>query len=307
MKTLSLFFALILTLGVYGQDTPDPAVLKSEIKGLEKVVKEQEKDIAKLEKDLAKIRPDSEQAMRDAKNITDMRDRKKAEFESFEFDKKKAELKALKKESKTTAKDLSKTTKAKEKLKSKINELDRESEVLTKSVSTKEATVSDLNSKVSAYDTDEQKRMRTAQKSKEPQDSLLLANASRFDSHKAQLNDSQKDLSKETKSLTKIDSNLRDAKTDLAQHEDREILLSNASEKLKTDVAEKSAILDSMNSKAVEKELTDLQKKASAAQTTYENLNNTLEQQQKVINEKHDVLEAKKQEIREKQSVLDKL
>lgn len=307
MKTLSLFIALILTFGVYAQETPDPSVLKSEIKGIEKIVKEQEKDIAKLEKELAKIRPDSEQAMRDAKNITEMRDRKKTEFEAFEFDNKKTELKAIKKESKTTAKDLSKTTKAKTKLNSKMKELDRESEVLTKSTKSNQSEVDDLNAKVSVYSSEDQKQMRLAAKSKEPQDSLFMARARTFNANQTKLKEAEKSFSKESKSLSKVDSNLKDAKNDLAKLEDKESLLNSDNERLKKAVEEQTAMLASMNPKAVEKELNDLQKKASAAQTTYENLNNTLEQQQKVIDEKHDVLESKKQEIREKQSVLDKL
>ena len=307
MKTISTLFILFIAFSVSAQETPDPSVLKSEIKNLEKVVKEQEKDIAKLEKELAKIRPDAEQAMRDAKNITEMRDRKKAEFEAFEYDKKKAELKALEKESKSTAKDLSKTIKSKEKLSSKINEQEREAEILRKATNELESKVAGLNAKVSVHSDEEKSRMKSALKGKEPADSLLLAKASSHNNNQEQLKSSQKQLSKEQKALAKTSSNLEDAKAEKSKLVEREALLTDASEKLVLQVSELDKLVESMDPKAIQKELSDLQKQASEAAITYDNLNSQLVQQQTIIDEKHDILESKKQEIREKTSILDKL
>ena len=307
MKITSLFFAFILTLGVYAQETPDAATLKTEIKSLEKAVKDEEKDIARLEKSLAKIRPDSEQAMRDAKNINDMRDRKKAEYEAYAFDKKKSELKSLKKQQKSASKKLSKTLKSQKKLESEIKKTDQSIGDQGIAVTDQEKQISNLEGKLSHYSPEEKLEMQMALKSKEPVDSLLLQRATAFQADEDQLKAARKALSKEEKSLSKEDSKLDRSKSEVSDLAKDEVTYTSESDNLKRQVKAKEDELKTMNPKAIKKELAKLQKQAAKAEATHEKLNNELTQQQKIIDEKHNVLESKKQQIREKQSVLEKL
>lgn len=93
-------------------DKKEASVLKSEIKALEKSISDTEKEIVKLEKSVVKTRPEAEQASRDQINITEMMETKRREAESFQYDKKKAELKAATKGLKKTTKEQSKLQKS---------------------------------------------------------------------------------------------------------------------------------------------------------------------------------------------------
>src|SRR5690554_4289040 len=210
MKTTSLLFAfLILSLGVFAQEAPDASTLKTEIRSLERAVKDEEKDIARLEKDLAKIRPEAEQAKRDAKNISDMLNRKKAEFEAFGYDKKKAELKALKKEAKKTSKNLSKTVKKHKKLDSQIKKAERNAENQSNIASDKGKEIANLEGKLSHYSEEEKLEMQSALKSKEPVDPELLQRANAFKADQDQLKAAQKEFSKQEKTHSKTASKLK--------------------------------------------------------------------------------------------------
>ena len=308
MKNISLLFAfLILSLGVFAQAAPDASTLKSEIKSLEKAVKDEEKAISRLEKDLAKIRPDAEQAQRDAKNISDMRTRKQAEFDAFSYDKKSAELKSLKKESKKASKNLSKTIKSQKKLDSQIKKMDQGAADQGKAVSEQEKQISHLEGKLSHYSAEEKLEMQMALKSKEPVDPELLQKATAFKADQDQLKEAQKAISKEEKAHSKANSKLDKSKSQVSDLGKDEAAFTSQAESLERQVKAKEDELKTMDPKAVKKELANLQKQATQAEATHEKLNSELMQQQKIIDEKHNILEVKKQEIREKQSVLDKL
>jgi chromosome segregation ATPase len=307
MKKLSIIIFLISLVQVsFAQGEADVALLKTEIKELEKVVKAEEKEIEKLEKSLVSVRPSAEQARRDADNLKAMHDRRKSELEAFQYDKKASTLKANQKALKGLEKDLKSLSKNQTKLDETLSAATRESETLNQQSSSRKAELEMLKSQNNAVSKDEQQSNATLLKSNEGKGTEQHNKALLHNQNVAKEKSLEKELSSIDKNALKADNEIEKTRTGIADNAKRKAAIEQEHADLKASIDALAAELTLMNPKKVGKELVELDKQAKAAELNFTKLQAELDQTTKIINEKHDTMEKSKQLIREKESIIKK-
>ncbi len=302
----SIAFVVAIACAGYAQedDQKEASVLKSEIKALEKAIGDTEKEIVKLEKSVVKTRPEAEQAKRDHVNITEMLENKRREAESFQYDKKKAELKTQQKTLAKVGKTQAKLQKSLDKNDIKQKEADREYE-LAKTQQTRTQTALDgVAMETGNVSREEQQAMSATLKSKEPAPADEVARARAYEQKVAQGAALQKELKSTDKVISKTEATRSKIQQERSSLLDEKKVVDEEQATLQTAVTALEEELKQFDPKMVQKEIEKLAKEADAARINAEKLQLELDQVEVQIKEKHDYIETKKIEVRDKQSAL---
>jgi len=288
---------------VYAQSETDPSVLRKQIKDLESNIKDQYSEIEKLEKSIVKVRPEAEQAKRDAENIRSRRDQVKSDFEAFKYDEKAAALKSMQKEYKLADKSLSKYQKTGDNLKSKLSDEQTTSSIAAGQKSEKIGELDNLKAKLNGMPEAERASLVSAASDKMATETAK-AEATAYENELKRVKSLEKEASAYDKTINKSNSAVDKIQKEITENAVAVDQTKAKSNDLKSSVAAREAELKQFDPKAVEKELTNLQKDLNDAELRNQTLQSDLDQALGTINQKHNLIEEQKKLVREKESDL---
>ena|GEM_PF-2046419 len=300
---LSCAIFIMTSSAVYAQSETDPSVLRKQIKDLESNIKDQYSEIEKLEKSIVKVRPEAEQAKRDAENIRSRRDQVKSDFEAFKYDEKAAALKSMQKEYKLADKSLSKYQKTGDNLKSKLSDEQTTSSIAAGQKSEKIGELDNLKAKLNGMPEAERASLVSAASDKMATETAK-AEATAYENELKRVKSLEKEASAYDKTINKSNSAVDKIQKEITENAVAVDQTKAKSNDLKSSVAAREAELKQFDPKAVEKELTNLQKDLNDAELRNQTLQSDLDQALGTINQKHNLIEEQKKLVREKESDL---
>lgn len=301
-----MIVALSISAPLLAQDS-DASALKARAKVLEKQANDLEKELEKQEKSIAKVRPAAEQAQRDLNNIKELQQRKRDEFEAFQYDKKAAALKTNQKELKKLEKDKKSLEKKQAKLDENARSAETEEAKLKAEAATRQVELSATEKARPTYTRDEERAFAEALKSKEPVDPELLQRAQEWQMHQQRQQSLEQELKTTQKGAKKSSKSAESAKRAATDNQRRLETVTAECDVLKKTTEAQAAELKTMNPKVVKKELSDYDKQIAKLQGEFDKVSRELNTTLQTINERHDELEKTKQEIREIESQLRRL
>lgn len=300
---LSCAIFIMTSSAVYAQSETDPSVLRKQIKDLESNIKDQYSEIEKLEKSIVKVRPEAEQAKRDAENIRSRRDQVKSDFEAFKYDEKAAALKSMQKEYKLADKSLSKYQKTGDNLKSKLSDEQTTSSIAAGQKSEKIGELDNLKAKLNGMPEAERASLVSAASDKMATETAK-AEATAYENELKRVKSLEKEASAYDKTINKSNSAVDKIQKEITENVVAVDQTKAKFDDLKSSVAAREAELKQFDPKAVEKELTNLQKDLNDAELRNQTLQSDLDQALGTINQKHNLIEEQKKLVREKESDL---